>query len=87
MSELVIPSFRDFLLKPERLAWVQASHPARKGTLPAPPSFRSAMDALVRRYQREEQQPGVNSFAVVGGEPCLGGWPNGCVGCVHREDP
>lgn len=67
MSELVIPSFLDFTLQPEHLAWIQASHPARKGTLPAPPSFRSAVDALVRRYQREELQPGVNSFAELAG--------------------
>ena len=74
MSELVIPSFCDFLLQPQQLAWVQASHPARKGTLPAPPSFRSAMDALVRRYQREEQQRGVESFAELAGNR---GWVAG----------
>ncbi|MGP9685091.1 ATP-grasp fold amidoligase family protein [Halomonas sp. AOP25-F1-15] len=76
MSELVIPPFCDFLLQPEQLAWVQASHPARKGTLPAPPSFRSAMDSLVRRYQREEQQPGVCSFAELAGNR---GWVAGQV--------
>lgn len=48
--------------------WISASHPARKGTLPAPPSFRAALDALVRRYQREEQQPGVSSFAELAGD-------------------
>lgn len=74
MSELVIPSFCDFIWQPEQLAWVQASHPARKGSLPAPPSFRSAMDALVRRYQREEQQAGVRSFAELAGNR---GWVAG----------
>lgn len=72
----MITSFRDYILQPEHLAWVQASHPARKGTLPAPPSFRSAMDSLVRRYQREEQQPGVSSFAELAGNR---GWVAGQV--------
>src|SRR5690554_2164030 len=57
-----LPSFHAFLDDPAPLAWMQASHPARKGTPPVPPSFRGAMDALVRRYQREAQQPGVTSF-------------------------
>ncbi|WP_445000725.1 ATP-grasp fold amidoligase family protein [Halomonas mongoliensis] len=57
-----LPAFHSFLNDPESLPWMQASHPARKGTPPAPPSFRAAMDALVRRYQREAQQPGVTSF-------------------------
>jgi hypothetical protein len=57
-----VPSYYAFVADPEPLAWMQASHPARKGTPPAPPSFRAAMDALVRRYQREALQPGVASF-------------------------
>lgn len=60
LSDLL--SFHAFLNDPESLAWMQASHPARKGTPPAPPSFRASMDALVRRYQREVHQPGVTSF-------------------------
>lgn len=67
MSDLLTPSFCKFLQGTNEMLWVQASHPARKGTLPAPPSFRSAMDALVRRYQRDEQQPGVTSFAELAG--------------------
>ena len=57
-----LPPFHAFLHDPEPLAWMQASHPARQGTSPAPPSFRAGIDALVRRYQREAQQPGVTSF-------------------------
>ncbi|CAM3453246.1 ATP-grasp fold amidoligase family protein [Halomonas casei] len=68
MSELSIPSFHEFLLRPDHLSWAQASHPARKGTLPAPPSFRAAMDVIVRRFQREEQRPGVSSFAQQAGD-------------------
>lgn len=67
MTTSLFPSFHDFLLQPEQLAWVQASHPARKGSLPVSPSFRVTMDALVRRYQREEQQPGVTSFSELAG--------------------
>ncbi|MBF8223898.1 ATP-grasp fold amidoligase family protein [Halomonas sp. 328] len=62
MSLSNIPSYHAFAAGVEVLEWMQASHPARKGTPPAPPSFRAAMDALVRRYQREARQSGVTSF-------------------------
>lgn len=67
MKPIFFPSFLQFLLQPQSFKWIQASHPARKGTLPSPPSFRSAMDAQVRRYQREEQLLGVSSFAELAG--------------------
>src|SRR5690554_4454312 len=58
-----VPPFHAFLRDPESLPWLQASHPARKGTPPVPPSYRASMDAQVRRYQREAQLPGITSFA------------------------
>ncbi|MGP9550241.1 hypothetical protein [Halomonas sp. AOP42-D1-22] len=58
MTTSLFPSFHDFLLQPEQL---------HKGSPPVAPSFRSAVDALVRRYQRGEQQPGVVSFADLAG--------------------
>lgn len=63
MNKFTAPSFHHFLNGSASLAWVQASHPARKGTVPEPPSFRAAVDSLVRRYQRQENQAGIPSFA------------------------
>lgn len=68
MSLSSIPDFHAFLHDPELLAWVQASHPARKGTPAIPPSFRAAMDSLVRRYHYQAQQAGGTSFEQLAGD-------------------
>lgn len=60
LSEM--PPFHAYISNPALLAWVQASHPARKGSPPTLPSFRAGLDALVRRYQREALQPKGTSF-------------------------
>ncbi|AYF34608.1 hypothetical protein CUU95_12675 [Vreelandella alkaliphila] len=57
-----MPPFHVFVDNPAMLVWVHASHPARKGSPPLPPSFRASIDALARRYQREALQAGVTSF-------------------------
>lgn len=59
------PSFVKFVMEPECLPWVGTSHPARKGTPPQLPSFRSAMDVLVRRYQREAMSPDITPFNLL----------------------
>lgn len=59
------PSFSMFAKEQEAVAWVRATHPARKDTLPLPPSFRYHMDALIRSFQREQTLAGQRPFSVL----------------------